>query len=170
MKVTQEGFALIKSCEGFRSEAYRDAGGVWTVGYGHTSAVGAPEVAPQMRLSEAEANEVLQRDVDNVARRVSALVKVPLTDAQFSALVSFTYNVGAGAFAGSSVLMVINSGDFARVPERLALWNKGGGRVLPGLVKRRAAEAAMFLSNGAVATQQAQLGFWSWLFSWMRGR
>jgi hypothetical protein len=89
----------------------------------------------------------LARDVDHFARGVERLVKVPLTDGQFSALASFAYNVGLENFRKSSVLRAVNAQDFAAVPRRLSLWVKSRGRVLPGLVNRRAAEAAMFLAE-----------------------
>ncbi|MFO1034559.1 MAG: lysozyme [Hyphomicrobiales bacterium] len=151
MKVTDEGLALIKASEGFRAMAYRDAVGVWTVGYGHTSRAGAPQVTPGLRVSEAEASDILHRDVDQFATGVARLVRVSLSDQQFSALVSFAYNVGLGAFAGSGVLNAVNAADFAAVPRKLNAWVKAGGRVLPGLVKRRAAEAALFMSGAEVA-------------------
>ncbi|MCA0433510.1 MAG: lysozyme [Proteobacteria bacterium] len=159
MQMTEEGYALIRAQEGFRGEAYRDPAGVWTIGFGHTSAAGPPEVRPGLRVSRAEGEAIFLRDVDQVARRVQRLVTTHLSDRQFSALVSFAYNVGTGAFASSSVLQVVNAGDLARVPERLTLWNKAGGRVLPGLVKRRAAEAALFMMDAAPAPGTVPEGF-----------
>jgi lysozyme len=153
MRMTEEGLALIRSFEGFRGEAYRDAVGVWTIGFGHTSMAGPPEVTPGLRISREEANAVLARDVEKFASGVREAVKVPINDAQFSALVSFAYNVGLGALRGSSVLKAVNAGDFAEVPRRLSLWVKAGGRTLPGLVKRRAAEGALFA--GGVSTPVA---------------
>jgi lysozyme len=98
-----------------------------------------------MQVSREEAQAILLRDVEKVARDVRSLLKRELSDRQFSALVSFAYNVGSGNFRSSSVLKAVNEGDLAAVPRRLQMWTKGGGRVLPGLVRRRAAEAAMFL-------------------------
>jgi GH24 family phage-related lysozyme (muramidase) len=145
MKLTSEGLALIKQFEGFRSRAYRDAGGVWTIGFGHTSMAGKPVVTPTLNVTLEEASEILRSDVGLFAEGVGDAVKVPLSDAQFSALVSFAYNVGLRNFKSSRVLVAVNRKEFATVPRLLGLWNKAGGRVLPGLVKRRAAEAAMFL-------------------------
>jgi lysozyme len=153
MNVTQEGLELIKQFEGFRGAAYRDPVGVWTIGYGHTSMAGAPDVKAGLEVTEAEAAEILARDVDVFARGVRSLVRVELTDGQFSALVSFAYNVGLGALKKSSVLTAVNGRDFAAVPRRLQLWVKAGGHVLPGLVKRRAAEAALFASTAAVVVR-----------------
>jgi lysozyme len=153
MFMTEEGLDLIRQFEGFRGAAYRDPVGVWTIGYGHTSMAGAPEVTPGLTISEAEGAEILARDVDQFARGVRALLRVELSDGQFSALVSFAYNVGLGALKKSSVLTAVNARDFAAVPRRLQLWVKAGGHVLPGLVKRRAAEGALFAASLAVAVQ-----------------
>jgi lysozyme len=153
MFMTDEGLELIKQFEGFRAAAYRDPVGVWTIGYGHTSMAGAPEVKPGLTISDVEGAEILARDVDQFARGVRALLRVQLSDGQFSALVSFAYNVGLGALKKSSVLTAVNAGDFAAVPRRLQLWTKAGGHVLPGLVKRRAAEAALFTASAAIVVQ-----------------
>ncbi len=156
MNVTDEGFDLIKQFEGLRNTAYRDPVGVWTIGYGHTSMASAPEVVAGLTISEAEAGKILARDVAQFARGVRALVRVDLSDGQFSALVSFAFNVGLGALKKSSVLTAVNARDFAAVPRRLQLWTKAGGHVLPGLVKRRAAEAALFASASVVVVQPTQ--------------
>lgn len=144
MRITQNGIDLIKRFEGFRATAYLCPAKVLTIGYGHTSRAGAPPVTRGMKIGEAEAAVILRRDVESFAKGVAKLLTIPLNDNQFSALVSFAYNVGLGAFAKSSVLKAVNSQDFAAVPGRLKLWTKGGGKVLPGLVKRRAAEAQLF--------------------------
>jgi lysozyme len=155
MKMTDDGLALIKRWEGFRAAAYRDAVGVWTIGYGHTAMAGEPQVKAGLRISEAEGEVILRRDVEQFARGVRAAVKAEISDAQFSALVSFAYNVGLGNFRSSSVLAAVNRKDFAAVPRRLQLWSKAGGRVLPGLVKRRADEAALFSSGSDDVVQPA---------------
>jgi lysozyme len=146
MNMTEAGLDLIRQAEGFRSQAYRDSGGVLTIGYGHTSMAGAPAVTAGMRVTIDEAESILRRDVAQFALVVRKALRVQLSERQFSALVSFCYNVGGASFARSSVLLSVNSGDYAAVPRRLALWNKAAGKVLPGLIKRRAAEAAMFMS------------------------
>jgi lysozyme len=147
MNITDRGLALIRRFEGFRASAYRDAAGIWTIGFGHTSAAGAPHVRPGMKISRKEAEQILARDVSVFARGVLELLDVELSDCQFSALVSFAYNVGLENFRKSSVLRAVNDRDFAAVPRRLSLWVKCKGRALPGLVNRRAAEAAMFLED-----------------------
>jgi lysozyme len=154
MKMTKEGLALIKRYEGLRVAAYQDAAGVWTIGYGHTSMAGAPDVRRGMTISDTEAEAIFARDVAEFASAVAQVVKVELSPVQFSALVSFAYNVGIGGLKKSSVLAAINAGDFDAVPRRLNLWIKAGGRVLPGLVKRRAAEAVLFMSENHDVSKQ----------------
>ncbi|MCA3555315.1 lysozyme [Aestuariivirga sp.] len=149
MQVTDEGLALIRRFEGFRANAYRCPAGVWTIGYGHTSQAGPPAVKPGMQLGEEEADRILKDDVRRFADEVGALLAREVSGAQFSALVSFAYNVGIPAFRSSSVLRAVNAGRFHDVPARLRLWVKGGGRVLPGLERRRAAEAELFMSETA---------------------
>jgi lysozyme len=149
MHVTKEGMALIKKFEGYRGKAYRCAAGVWTIGYGHTSMAGPPAVAGGLEVSREEANRILAEDVAKFAAEVARVLVVRLADHQFSAIVSFAFNVGIANFRSSSVLKAINSGDLMSVPRRLQLWNKAGGKMLPGLVRRRAAEAGMFIGKGA---------------------
>ena len=147
MQLSREGLELIKRFEGLRTTAYRCPSGVWTIGYGHTAAAGEPRVDARMTITSGEADEILARDVAAFAHGVAAALKVNLPQPQFSALVSFAYNVGLDNFRGSSVLKAVNGGDTAAVPRRLLLWNRAGGRVLPGLTRRRAAEAELFLSG-----------------------
>lgn len=149
MKMTEEGLALIRRFEGFRGEAYRCPAGIWTIGYGHTGRAGPPPVTPGLRMTEEAARRVLAADVERFAAEVRAGLTRELSDAQFSALVSFAYNVGGGGFRASSVLKAVNAGDFAAVPRRLQMWVKAGGKTLPGLVKRRAAEAELFMTQPA---------------------
>jgi lysozyme len=145
--ITEEGLSLIRRSEGFRASAYRDAAGVWTIGFGHTSEAGPPRVRSGTRITRKEAMAILARDVETFANGVRGLLKRELAPAQFTALVSFAYNVGLTNFRRSSVLTAVNAGDFDAVPRRLQLWVKCRGRILPGLVNRRAAEAAMFVAE-----------------------
>jgi lysozyme len=151
MKLNTRGLAIIKEFEGLRTKAYRCPAGVWTIGYGHTSQAGPPAVKSGMTVTAKEAAAILAADAEKFAKSVSDVVKVALSDDQFSALVSFAYNVGIGNFRSSSVLKAVKARDFDAVPRRLALWIKAGGRVLPGLIKRRAAEAALFASHATTA-------------------
>lgn len=146
MKTSPKGLALIKEFEGLRLNAYLCAAGVWTIGFGHTSAAGDPEVRPGMRITATQAEAMLIRDLGQYERAVSAAVKKPLTQGQFDACVSLCYNIGVGAFARSTVVRRINAGRMSEVPAAFMMWTKGGGKVLPGLVRRRRAEAALWRS------------------------
>lgn len=150
MKTSDKGVALIKAHEGKRLSSYRCPGGVWTVGYGHTIAAGHPTVVPGMRITEREAEEILRRDLSRFEDRVNKLVKVPLTQGQFDALVSFDFNTGA--LHSSSLLKKLNAGEYGRVPAQLMRWTKGGGRELPGLVRRRRDEAELWRALDPGAT------------------
>lgn len=138
-RINAAGLALVKAQEGLRLQAYADGGGVWTIGYGHTKGV-----APGDVISGAEAEMLLEADLDEAERAVTDLVRVPLTDNQFAALVDFVFNEGAGAFAGSTLLKKLNEGGYALVPACLKSWIFDSGRVVSGLVKRRAAEAMLW--------------------------
>jgi GH24 family phage-related lysozyme (muramidase) len=149
MKLTQEGIEAIKQHEGMRLVAYPDPGSrdghPWTIGYGHTSLAGAPPVTKGMRITQEQADEIFERDINKFADGVRKYIKRPLNDNQFSAFVSFAYNIGLGGFARSSALRAANAGNFDVVPSKLALWNKNDGKVMRGLVNRRAAEGELFM-------------------------
>ncbi len=147
MKITEEGLALIREAEGFRGTAYGDATGIWTIGFGHTAMAGAPVVTTGLQITRDEAEKILARDVEQFSRGVTRELVQPVNDDQFSALVSFAYNVGLENFRKSSVLKAVNTQDFDAVPRRLQLWVKAGGKVLPGLINRRAAEATLFMKH-----------------------
>jgi lysozyme len=151
--INAAGLALVREYEGLRLEAYQDTSGIWTIGYGH-----AGEVEPDDCISSARAEQLLKTDLAKAERTVAGLVKVPLTDNQFSALVSFVFNVGEGSFAKSTLLKKLNEGGYGLVPACLKSWIFDNGRVLPGLVKRRAAEAALWslgLSSEAIAKRKS---------------
>lgn len=134
------GIAIIKKYEKFRSNPYKDYGGTWTIGFGHTQGVHA-NTQP---VSEEYALKLLREDVFEAEEAVERLVTYELTSNQFSALVSFVYNIGQGNFERSSALYCLNAGDFEGVGKHMALWNKDAGKVMGGLVDRRADEAALF--------------------------
>ena len=146
MKTSQVGIELIKQFEGVRLESYVCPAGILTIGVGHTSAAGPPKVVPKMKITYQEANEILARDLVKYESAVDRLVTVPLSQNQFDALVSFTFNVGEGALAKSTLLKKLNAGKYSEVPAELMKWTKGGGRELPGLVRRRRAECALWRS------------------------
>lgn len=148
MQINEEGLALIKQAEGLRLTAYKDPVGILTIGYGHTSAAGAPEVKPGMKISQELAETILKTDLQKYEKAVDDAITVDLAENQFSACVSLCYNIGPGAFAKSSVARFINQGRMADAADAFLLWNRAGGKILPGLVKRRAAEAALFVKGG----------------------
>ena len=130
---------LIKHFEGCYLTAYLCPANVWTIGYGHT------KTAKQgMVITQEEADRLLEQDVAWVKAAVIGAVKVPLTANQTSALYSFVFNVGAGAFRSSTLLRKLNAGDYTGAQGQFRRWNKAGGKVLRGLTRRRAAEAKLF--------------------------
>lgn len=144
MKTSPRGLDLIKSSEGLHLRAYPDPGTgaePWTIGYGSTGGV-----TQGMSITVPQAEQRLQSDLSRVEATVDRLAAVPLTQGQFDALVSFTYNVGEGNFAHSTLLRLVNAGDFTAAAEQFGRWVRAGGKVLPGLVTRRAAERAIFES------------------------
>lgn len=158
MALNDATISLIKSHEGLRLKAYADAGYGWdraTIGYGHTAAAGPPDVKKGMVITEEEAEEILRRDLGRVELAVKEAVKVPINANQFGALVSFAFNVGTGAFRRSTLLLKLNAGDYDGAAGQFARWNKSNGKVLEGLKKRRAEEAALFLAKPAKAAQPA---------------
>jgi lysozyme len=150
MRTSPAGRAFIGRHEGLRLTAYRDAAGVWTIGYGHTAAAGPPVPAAGMSITAAEADAILGRDLARFEAAVTRLVTVPLSQARFDALVSFAFNVGEGALARSTLLKKLNGGDVRGAAAEFGRWNKAGGRVLAGLTRRRAEERAMF-ETGALS-------------------
>lgn len=143
MRTSSDGLNAIKAFEGLYLKAYRCPAGVWTIGWGSTEGVYEGQT-----ISRAQAESMLQQELARFETGVQKLVKVPLTQHQFDALVSFSYNVGLGALGRSTLLRKLNAGDYAAVPAQLARWNQGGGRVLAGLVKRRRIEGEMWTRPG----------------------
>lgn len=142
-QINRAGLDLIKDYEGLRLTAYPDpgtGGAPYTVGFGHTG----PDVTPRTKITKDKAEELLIADLATAERTVESLVKVPLTDNQFAALVSFVFNCGAANFRSSTLLRRLNDGDYSCVPMQLARWNRATGKVLPGLTRRRAAEAVLW--------------------------
>lgn len=141
MQISANGLAIIKQFEQFRPTAYlptpRD---VWTIGWGHTAGVEQGDTCTQN-----QAQEWLLEDTYSAAHNVAAMAAVPLAQNQFDALVSLVFNIGAHNFDGSTLLRKLNAGDYAGAADQFTVWNKQAGRVLPGLVMRRAEERALFL-------------------------
>ena len=147
MNINELGIEIIKGFEGFSSEPYLCPAKVWTVGYGATrSSTGGP-VGPDMEpISEAEAEDLPIRDLESSEGWVHRLVKKALTENQFSALTSFTFNVGCGALQRSTLRMKLNRGEYQGAADEFPKWRRAGGRILAGLVGRRAAVRALFLA------------------------
>lgn len=141
MEINQDGLNLILSFEKCKLVVYKDQAGYRTVGVGHrtTLPVGAT-------ITSAEAQNLLKGDLERFERCVNNGVKVDVTSNQFSALVAFSYNVGDGAFLGSRLLKILNSGDTDGAAEQFARWDRAGGKVSLGLSRRRAAELRLFRS------------------------
>lgn len=134
--------------------AYLDDVGVWTIGYGHTGLThkdGTVKKGRQISLEMAE--ELFRYDMDYFEGQVCRLVKVPLNDDQYAALVSFAFNCGEGNLASSTLLRKLNAGDYQGAADQFPRWNKGDGRVLPGLTRRRASERNLFLGKASFIVQ-----------------
>lgn len=143
MKTSQHGLEFITDHEGTVLRTYKDAVGILTIGVGHTG----PDVKAGMTISREQAMELLADDVYEAEHSVNTLVRVPLNQNQFDALVSFVFNVGGTAFSKSTLLKKLNAGDYEGASKEFSRWNKAGGRELLGLTKRRLAEARLFNSE-----------------------
>ena len=152
----QAGLDLLKQREGCILYAYDDANdhpvkpgqqvyGTLTIGYGHTGS----DVFPGLVWTQVEADEALQNDVAHTSAQITPLIKVALSDNQFSAFVCFAFNIGVHAFAGSSALATANKGDLADVPAHIMLWNK------------TTINGQLVVSNGLNARRQAEVTLWS---------
>ena len=155
MQMSPEGMnALLKKFEGCKLSSYRCPANVCTIGYGHTSAAGAPMVTDGMKITQQQADDILSRDLVKFETAVHNMVHQPLNQRQFDVLVDFAYNAGAGALKSSTLLKKVNAGNFNEVPAELMKWTKGkipgkGMQVLPGLLRRRQAESAWWTSSEA---------------------
>ncbi len=141
MKLSFTGLRLIQHFEGFEPQLYRDAAGYWTIGYGHLV---RERESFRNGITQAQATQLLQQDVRVAERAVSRLIKVPLTQSQFDALVSFTFNLGSGALQRSTLRRKVNGYYHQEVPSEFLRWVWAGGRKLKELLRRRQAEAALY--------------------------
>ena len=139
MNISQEGLSLIKKFEGCELEAYKCAAGVWTIGYGSTKGVKQGDT-----ISQEDADKLLLHEIKEYETYVNDMVNVDLTQNQFDALVSWVFNLGPANLAASTLLKVLNAKDYEGVPAQIKRWNKAGGKVLQGLIRRREAEALLF--------------------------
>ena len=146
MKTSNVGIDLIKSFEGCILKAYKCPAGVWTIGYGHTAGVEEGQ-----KITQAQAEELLKEDLKRFETYIENLVTVKINQYQFDALVSFCYNIGPGNLKTSTLLKLLNKGDYEGAAEQFDRWVKAGDKKLAGLVKRRAAEKELFLlSTGPI--------------------
>ena len=139
MQMSEHGLDLLRRFEGLRLRAYRCPAGVWTIGYGHSG----PDVRAGLRIEDEEAERLLRADVARFEEGVRAIAGA-CTQGQFDALVSFAFNLGLGALMSSTLLRKHRAGDAEGAAAEFGRWVHGGGRRLPGLVRRRAAEAALY--------------------------
>ena len=140
--LSPRGLALIQEFEGCRLDAYRDQRGVLSIGTGHTGA----DVTEGLQWSQADADAALMRDTSFAANAIIRLVDVALDQNEFDALVCLTYNIGVGAFRGSTLLRELNSANFSAASAEFPKWDRVNGEPNLGLARRRAAEQALFLS------------------------
>ena len=154
MRMSAAGLALVKEFEGLRLKAYKCPADVWTIGYGHTSSAGKPVVDSGLVITSEQADDILKRDLTQYEDGVRGLVKVGITQGQFDALVSFAYNAGVGRLSQSTLMKRINAERFDEVPSEFMKWTRGGGKELPGLVRRRRAEVELWrgLNTAAPST------------------
>lgn len=141
MRINNKGLELIKKYEGCRLLAYKCPAGVWTIGYGHTAGVKSG-----MAITKADAERLLLQDLKRFEEGVEALVKVPLTSNQFSALVSFAFNCGISALRSSTLLKKLNVGDLNGAAREILRWDKVNKKPVEGLTKRRKEEQQLFLT------------------------
>lgn len=143
-QINQSGLKLLTTFEGCKLAAYDDGGGVWTIGYGHTKGV-----HKGMTITQAQAEHLLQEDLEKFESFVEDAVKVSINDNQFSALVCFCFNVGPGknGFGGSTLLKLLNQGNFQGCANEFRRWNQVNGIPWLGLTRRRLAEQALFLGQ-----------------------
>jgi lysozyme len=147
MKINAAGLDLIKRWEGLRLTAYKDAVGIWTIGYGHTAEAGPPAPKAGMKITDEEAEDILKRDLRQYERAVTKAISIAPTSNQFAAMTSLCFNIGPGNFAQSSVVRLLNAGKPREAADAFLLWNKAGGKVLKGLTARREDEKKLFLTR-----------------------
>jgi lysozyme len=144
VNISTAGITLIKQFEGCRLEAYLDSVGVPTIGYGSTEGVTMGD-----KITQEEADALLLEDLVRFEKCVNEHVDVPITQEQYDSLVCFAFNVGCGALIGSTLLKLLNAGNYTAAAQQFLRWDKAGGKVLAGLTRRRHAESDLF-SRGIV--------------------
>ena len=154
---------LVKEFEGFRSSAYQDSVGVWTIGYGTTAEAGVGIVPrPGLTITKGQAERYLHMALDDFAAQIRPAITAPINENQFGAFLSLAYNIGPGAFKRSTALKRFNAGDVEGAAEAILWFNKAGGEVLRGLERRRRAEVELFNTKPKTRLER--------VFSWLKGR
>ena len=131
-----------KSLKGCELTAYQCSAGVWTIGYGHTKGI-----EEGMEISQEEAEQMLVDELHEYENYINKYVTAPLSQNQFDAMVSWVYNLGPANLKASTLLKVLNAEDYEGVPAQIKRWNKAGGEILDGLIRRREAEARLFKND-----------------------
>lgn len=140
LNYSKQGLALTEGFESCRLTAYQDTRGIWTIGYGHTGS----DVWEGLTITPDEASTLLIHDSARAELAVNTYVDVPLTQCQFDALVDFVFNVGAEAFKNSTLLKLLNQGNFEGAADEFEKWDHAAGKVVAGLLRRRQAEEVLF--------------------------
>lgn len=147
LTISKRGLQFIRSKEGLRLIAYKDSAGVWTIGYGHTETV-----FPKMQITEGQAESLLRNDLMRFEKAIRDLVDVPLSQNEYDALCSFTFNIGVSAFMESTLLRKLNNLDYFGAADQLLRWSYAGGKQLQGLLNRRRDERLYFLGHGGMGS------------------
>lgn len=150
MNYSKDGLSLTEGFEGVRLTSYQDQVGVWTIGYGHTKGV-----ADGMTCDQAQAEQWLLDDVAEAEAAVNHLVHIALSQEEFDALVDFTFNLGIGNFASSTLLKKLNDRDIQGAIDEFVKWDRAGGIEVAGLLRRRQAEAALFTLGADTSGSQS---------------
>jgi len=141
-KLSPTGITLLKIFEGVKLKSYKDTGGVWTIGIGHTPA------NPNQVITQAEADKLLLNDLLRFEKALSGLVKVKLNQNKIDALIIFMFNIGINAFKNSTLLKLLNNNDFIKASEQFHRWNKdNSGKEVDGLTRRREIERKLFIKK-----------------------
>jgi len=142
MDYSKQGLALTERFESCRLTAYQDIRGIWTIGWGHVG----PEVVEGLTWTQNQADSQLVMDMLHATNTVNRLVTAPLSQNEFDAVVDLVYNIGSGNFAGSTMLKLLNAGDMSNAVLEFDKWDRAGGQVVAGLLRRREAETQEFQS------------------------
>ncbi len=142
MKYSKSALSLVEKFEGCELKAYQDQGGIWTIGYGHTA-----NVYPGMTITLQEAEMYAQQDLEIAEIYVNTFVKVELTQNEFDALVDFVFNLGGENFKTSTMLNLLNNGEYNLAADQFARWDRCRGQIVAGLLRRRTAEEECFLGK-----------------------